>query len=213
MHRAADHLGADQDREVFRVRSGLQPEGAADVVGGDMQALVRHAQDRRHTVAQRAGALRAGVERIGLGRGIVARGGAARLHRGDHDALMHDADAGDVLRRRDQALDLGGVGFRIRGRAGPVDRDIAGRVRPELRRARLCGLAQADRRRMLGVVDLDQLGGVLGGRQRLANDRHDRFAHVHHAFARQGRAERHDELLGATADQAFQISSSTTARR
>src|SRR5215813_15414440 len=60
MHRTARELGADHDRYVVRIGAGLEPEGAADILSDDVQALLRPAHDAENVVAQRAGALRAG---------------------------------------------------------------------------------------------------------------------------------------------------------
>ena len=45
-------FGADHQREVFRIRAGLQAEGAADIVGQDAQPLLRQLHDRDEIVAQ-----------------------------------------------------------------------------------------------------------------------------------------------------------------
>ncbi len=145
VHGAADLARRHQDGGVFRIGAGLEPERAADVLGGDAQALLGNAEDRRHSVAQRACALRAAAQIVALVRRIVARGGAARLHRMHHDALMDQGDLGDVLRRRHDALDLLGVGLGVGRHSQPVHRDVARRLRPDLRRTVAHRLAQVDR--------------------------------------------------------------------
>ena len=143
VNRPAEFLGADQNRDVFRIRSGLEPECAADVFGDDVHALRRQFHDADDVLAHRAGALRAGARRVGIGRRIVARGGAARLHRIGQHALINERHFGDVLRRGKSCVDRLGVGVGIGIRARPIDRDIAGRLRPQLRRA----VAEAPRAR------------------------------------------------------------------
>ena len=51
MNRAAEFLGRDQLRDVFRIGAGLQAEGAADVVGQHPQALLRQVHDGDQDVA------------------------------------------------------------------------------------------------------------------------------------------------------------------
>ncbi len=97
MHGPADLARGDQDREVFGVRSGLQSECTAHILGDDTQLRVGNAEDRREPVAQGAGALRAAAQEIAVVRRIVGGGGAARLHGMDHDALVHHRHTGDVL--------------------------------------------------------------------------------------------------------------------
>ena len=46
--RPAGLLGADEEREIFGIGRGLQPEGAADIFGDDAQLLLRPAHDGQH---------------------------------------------------------------------------------------------------------------------------------------------------------------------
>ena len=101
----------------------------------------------------------------------------------------------------DDALDLGGVGVRIGMRAGPVEREIAGRFRPQLRRAGRLRRGDGDHRIERLVVDLDQVGGVLRRERGLRDHHRDRLADIHHALARQRVPVRHHELAAAAARQ------------
>ena len=202
MHRPADLARRDQDREVFRIGAGLQSEGAADILGDHPQALVGNAQDGGKSVAQRARTLRAAAQQIALVGRIVARGCAARLHRLHQDPLLDQSDPRHVPGGRDEAIDLLGIGLGVGRQSRPVDRDIARRFRPDLRRALANGLAQVDHRRTLLVVDGDELGAVLRGRQRLGDHDRDRLAHMAHGRAGEGGAMRNDELLAAPANAA-----------
>ncbi len=114
---------------------------------------------------------------------------------------MHEGNARHVLGGCDDAIDLFRIGVGIRRQSGPVHRDVAGSLRPDLRRALAHGLAQVDRRRALLVVDGDELGGVLRGGQRLGNHHGDRLAHVPHGLAGERRTVRNDELLAAPAGE------------
>jgi hypothetical protein len=90
---------------------------------------------------------------------------------------------------------LVGVG----GQASPVDRDVARRFRPHLRRARFHGVAQIEHRIDRSVIHLDRLGAVLRRREGLADHHGDRLAGVAHPVARQRRPDRHDQLGAAAA--------------
>ena len=127
VHRAADFARSHQQRDIFRIDRRLHAETAADVVGDDAQLFVRHAHDGGRLAAQRIGALRAGAQRVALARRVVLAGGAARLERGDHHALVDDAHARHVRRALDDLVDLALVLF-ARHRARPIDAEIAGRI-------------------------------------------------------------------------------------
>jgi hypothetical protein len=117
------------------------------------------------------------------------------------EPLLYHADTLDVLRRSDDLLDLGRIRIRVGMRAGPVERDIAGRFRPQLRRAgRLRRLDGDDRIERL-VVDLDEIGGVLRGERGLGDHHRHRLADIHHALARQRMPVRHHELSAIAAGQ------------
>ena len=146
VHRPADLLRADQHRDVFRIGPGLEPERAADLLGGHADFRRRNAHHAGHRVAHGARALRADAQQIAVVRLVVARGAAARLHRGDVDALMHQRDPRDMRRGLHRRVDLGRHLVGIGREPGPVDRDVARRLRPHLRRAGLHRLAQIGHR-------------------------------------------------------------------
>jgi len=112
---------------------------------------------------------------------------------------MDDGNARHVRGGLDDAIDLARIGVGVRRQSGPVHRDVAGSLRPHLRRALADGLAQVDRRRAFLVVDGDELGGVLRGDQRLGNHHGDRLAYMPHGLAGERRTLRNDELLPAPA--------------
>ncbi len=201
VHGTAELARSRQDGEVFRIGPGLEAEGAADILGGDPQARVGHAQDRRQGVAHGAGALRAAAQQITLAARIIARSSPARLHGMDHDALVHERDPGDVRGRSDDALDLAGVGLGIRCRARPVHRDVARSVRPDLRRLLAQRLAQIDDRVAFVVLDGDELGGVLRRRQCFRNHDRDRLPDMTRGLVRECRPERNDQLRPAASGE------------
>ena len=198
VHRPAELLGGHQHRDVFGIDRGLHAEGAAHVLGDHPQFLVRHAHDRGRLAAQGVGALRAGVQRIAIACRVVVAGGAARLHRRHHQALMGDGHARDMRRLVDDVVDRALV-LRVLGPSRPVDDEIARRLRMKLR-VRLHGGVEIDHRRQLLVFHLHLLGGVqrLGGGFR--HHHGDRIADMHRPSRRERRAERHHHLGAAAAD-------------
>ena len=135
---------------------------------------------------------------ITIARRVVARGRAARLHGDVRQPLLRDLDARDVLGRGDDAFDLGGVRIGIGMGAGPVEGEIAGRLRPQLRCAGCLRRVHGDDRIQRLVVDLDQVGGVLRREFGLGDHHRDRLADIHRAFACERMPVRHHQL-GAVA--------------
>ena len=199
MHRLLQHARRVQHRDIFGIAPALHAEGAAEIVGEDAQLLRLDAHGAGDLAAHGGDALRAAAKRELLGAGVVARGRRARLERGDHQALIDQFDAhhmggileGAIERRLFLALGIGG--------RAPVETDIAGRFRPELRRA------GRDRRTHVGhgverlVIDRDFFAGVLrlGGAGR---DYHrHRLTDMQHALIRQRRPKRRDRYFPAAA--------------
>ena len=90
-----------------------------------------------------------------------------------------------------------GVGHRT----GPVERDVAGRLGPKLRRIGLERRTQIRDRVQFLIADRDQLGRILRRREALGDHQRDRLAAMHHAVARKRRTERHDELAAVAAGE------------
>ena len=163
VHGAARHLRRHQQHRQFRIGPGLEPEGAADVLGDDAQLLALEAHDRQHAVAQHAGALRAGAQRICVGLRIVAAGAAARLHGGDEDALVVMGQPRHVGGRLDDGVGLARIGVGILRESRPIERGVAARLRPQVGRAGRHRGARIDDGRLLLVLDHDLLGRILCG--------------------------------------------------
>src|SRR6185503_4816484 len=124
----AGELGGDEQRRIFRVARGLEPERAADILGDDAQLFLRPTHHGNDLVALRSRTLRAGAQGVAVGRRIMARGCAAGLHRGNDETLVDSRDACHVRGARKYLLDLARVAAVILHRTGPVDRDIAWRL-------------------------------------------------------------------------------------
>ena len=198
MHRPPDLARAHQHRDVLRIDRRLHAEGAADILRDHPQFVVRHAHDGGCLAAQGVGALRAGVQRVAAALLVMDAGGAARFHRGHHQALVGDADARDMRRLGDDAGNLAFV-LLVGRRARPVDAEIARRVRKKLHLAGHGGF-QVDHRRQFLVVDRDLLGSVLRRGARFRHHHGHRIADVHDYVARERGAERHHHLGAAASD-------------
>jgi hypothetical protein len=151
--------------------------------------------------SRRMRALRADAQRIFVARRIIACGGAARLHRGDRDALIGHRNAGDEFGGLEHRIDLARIGLGIGGKPGPVDGQVARRLRPDLRRAgdeRGAGVGYP-RQRL--VVDGDELGGVLRRGGALADDHRHRLTDMHDPRRGECRPVRRDQRLAAAAGE------------
>ena len=112
--------------------------------------------------------------------------GGARLDGVGDDAVVDQVDRDDVGRPGEL-----GVGGR-RVAQVPVEADVAGGLVPHQGRAVGDGVVQVRDGRQRVVVDLDELGRVLGLRLGLGDDHDDRIADVPHLALRQGRVRRLD---------------------
>ncbi len=84
---------------------------------------------------------------------------------------------------------VGTVGI---SRRGPVEGEIAGRFRPDLRARD--GLVGVDYRRQRLIIDDDLIGGVLRRRRGRCNHQGHRLADMHDAVRGERGAERRDRL-------------------
>ena len=116
---------------------------------------------------------------------------AARLHRGDNQALIDDGDARDMRGLGESVAHRFLARGRIGGRAGPVDGDIAGHVVMHLRRAGFHRVAHIGDRRQRVILDIDQLRAVERREFALRDHGNDRLADMRHALARERRPVRH----------------------
>ena len=157
LDRPAEPLGGEQADALLGVDEDLGAEAAADV-GRDHPELVlgRHADERRDHEARDVRVLARGVEREGVGGAIVLADRGARLDRVRHQAVVDQLDRGDV----------GGAGDRLVDRRRIAELPLVDRVPRDLvvdlRLALIAGVRGRHAGRQDLVVDLDQLGGILG---------------------------------------------------
>ncbi len=198
VHGTSELLRGDEQRRIFRISRRLQPECAADIAGKDAKLAGRHAEDSAHLRLQGVRALRRRVEREAAA--FEHRRRAARLERGARDPLVERADANRVGSFRDDLIHFAPV-LADRRRAGPVDREISRRFRPELRGACRQSHACLDDGRQRLVVDRHEIGCVTCRRERLGDDEGDRFADVHDPVASERRPVRYDQRSAVAAGE------------
>ena len=104
-----------------------------------------------------------------------------------------------MFRGSEDALDLRRIGGGIGGGTRPVDGEIARRVRPNLRRARLERVAGVGHRLERLILDIDEFAGILRGKGALGDHHRHRLADMHDAVAGERRTVRQDELGAAAA--------------
>jgi len=137
------------------------------------------------------GALRGDLQHVAVGFGFVDGDAGARLHWRHDDALIDEPHTCDVGRAGEDAVELGAVlGFpAIRV---PVDRDIARRLGPNLRRPGRGGADDVGDGVTRGVIDLDQLGRIASLSLAPGDDERDGIANMAHAVAgERGPVRRH----------------------
>ncbi len=86
---------------------------------------------------------------------------------------------------------------RVGGQSGPIDRNIARGLRPDLRGVLAHGVPNVDHRRALLIFDRGQLGCVLRRIERLGDDDRDGLADMANRVASERRAMRDHELRAA----------------
>ena len=190
-HWAAQHLRREQHCRVLWIAGGTHSERAADVARHHAQLVDRHTHPAGNVLAHREGALRGDLQHVAVGFGFVDGDAAARLHRRHDDALIDEPHSCDVGRAGEDAVDLGAVlGFpAIRV---PVDRDIARRLGPNLRRLERGGAGDVGDGFARGVIDLYQLGRIACLRLAPGDDERDWVANMAHAVTgERGPVRRH----------------------
>ena len=181
---------------VLGVDEGLHAETAADVVAQHPDLGRLQAEDvLAQTIANIVRALAAGPERQASVLGVDPGGRGARLHGGDHDAVVDQLDLDFVAGGGEGRLDGGAIA------QFPVEHQVVLDMRPDSWRAGLRRAHGVDDGRQRLVIDLDQLGGVARLIQCLGDDGGDRVAHIAGNIRRQRRARRISARAAVTVDQ------------
>ncbi len=174
---------------IFRIDHRLHAEAAADIRRQHPDLLPGHAHEAGYRVDPQMAALGAGMQGQGVAAGIVLGDAGARLHGIGDQAVVDQLQRGHMRR----------PGQRLLGRRPlaelPVEGQVGRHVVVDQGLARLLGLLGVRRDRQAVVIDLDQLGGVLGGAQALGHDEGDMVADMADPVGAQHHPER--QLRGA----------------
>ncbi len=189
-HRPPDLFRGNEQRRVFGVAGGAHAKAAADIAAHDAHPLGRHAEALRDVLAQHEGALRGAGENVAIAGAVVAGQRAARLHRRHDDALVDEPHPRNVRGAGKRLLDVMPVGA---GKARPVERDIARRLGPDLRRLRPDRGGDIGHRRAHVIIHQHPLGSIARGRVGFGHHQRHRVADMPHHIAGQRRARRHDK--------------------
>ena len=183
--RPAELLRGPQHEHVLGIEEQFHAEAAADISGHDADAVLGDLEDVvGEQVADKMRALRRAPQRVGILARIVFADGAARLHRIDDDPVVDELEADAMARRRHCPLDRGAVADL------PVEAEIARRLVPYLRLARIEGVRGVDDGGQRLVIDRDQLGRVARRGGALRHDHRDRVADMPHPVAGDRRMRR-----------------------
>src|SRR5262245_827717 len=126
---------------VFRIAPAFHAECAADVLGEKAQFFRLDVHSAGNLPAYARNTLRADAQRKLIGRGVVTCRGRTCLKRSDHQTLIDELDSHNMCGLVEGTLKCGLLfAFRI-GWRRPVEANIAGRLRPELRGVLLYRLA------------------------------------------------------------------------
>ncbi len=174
-HRVAEH-------RVFVGDARFHPEAAAQIADHDAEGVGLDAEEVGESLARARRHLVLGIERPAAV--LMDRDRAARLERHRDDALVIERHARDMRRARERLID------RLRVAEACLGGDVAGRLWPELRRARRDRRGDVDHARQILVLDANQLGRILRLLARLGDDGGDRLADVEAFVLGERRAQR-----------------------
>ena len=132
LHRPVDLLGSPGDDHVLGVQIDLRAEAAADVRRDHAHLVLGQAEhEGRHQQALDVRILIRDVQRVAVVGAVVARYRRARLDRIGHQAVVHELELGDVVRRGERLVDRAFVADRP-DVAGVVRRHVVDRGAPGL---------------------------------------------------------------------------------
>ena len=144
-------------------------------------------------------ALAADGQRQVIALGVVFGDGGARLHEIGDDAWIDDRHFGD-------RMCLGEGGFRCLLVADRhVEQHVAGMIGPDLRRAGLDGVGEADHGRQRRPIDLDRLDRVARLVDGVGDNEGDGIADVANLILRKDRIGRARERIDFEVEQARQV--------
>ena len=187
----------DRNQRVFAVRKQFGAEAAADVGTDHPHLFQRHLQHHAaDDLAQAMAALAADRQRQVILLGVVFGDRGARLHEVGDDARIDDRDFGDRM-----GLCKDGIGCRLVADRH-VEQNVARVLGPDLRRALLHGVDEADNRRQRRPVDLDRLERVAGLVDGVGHHEGDGIADVADFIPGEDRVRRSGERIDFEIEQA-----------
>ena len=190
----------DRDQRVFAIGKQLCAEAAADVGADHPHLFHRHLQHHAaQDFAQAMAALAADRQRQVIALGVVFGDRGARFHEVGDDARIDDRYFGDRMR-----LGKGGLGCLLVADRH-VEQHIAGLVGPDLRRALLDGVDEADHRGQRRPFDVDRLDRVAGLVDGIGDHEGHGVADMAHLVLGEDRVWRAGEGIGFQVEQARQI--------
>ena len=185
LHRLAQFARGDRDQRVFAIGKQLGAEPAADIRADHPHLFDRDLQDvLAQDIAQPMAALAADRQRQMIAPGVVFADHGAGFHEVGDDARIDDRDFGDRMRFGECRLGRLLVADRH------VEQHIAGMVGPDLRRALLHRIGDADHGRQRRPVDLDRLDRIAGLIDGFRDHEGDGIADMAHHAVREDRIGR-----------------------
>ncbi len=171
LHGRVEQVGGEDDDHLFTTYERLQTEAAADVADLHPDLVLGDAGDAREREPRLVGVLARHPHVEPLVERLPAGDDTAALHRHRAVAVLHEG-LGDLVR---------GAGLQLLCLRAQRHRHLHGDVARPVRVHQVLGVGDREvpvedgRERV--VVDLDELGGVLGEVAALGDDQHDRVAH------------------------------------
>ena len=188
--RSAEPPRRPQHQHPFGVEKVLHAKAAADIGGGEPDALGRHVEHRAgKLLADRMDAL-AGQQQVERpGRLVPAPDRGARLDRRRHDPVVDELDLDD----------MGGLGERganpFAVAALEPEAEIAGRLLPDGGRPRQQSRRRIDHGGERPIIDRDPLGRVTRRLAAFGDDQRHRIADMAHPPAGERKTWRHDQRI------------------
>ena len=169
LHRRTDLRRREHQAHLLALHHDLLAEPAAGVAHDDADAVLGHPEQAGAEEAHLVRRLRRRVDRELAGRARPVDDQAAPFHRHRRVRLLVDRLAHDVGGRREHVVECGG------GQAGDLADDVRA-VALVHERVGVLGRRVVDDRRQRLVVDVDELGRVLGEIAALGDHERDRVA-------------------------------------
>ena len=199
LHRLAQLARGDRGQRVFAIGKQLGAEPAADIRADHPHLFDRDLQDvLAQDIAQPMAALAADRQRQMIAPGVIFANHRARFHEIGDDARIDDRYFGDRMGFGECRLG------RLLVAERNVEQHIAGMIGPDLRRALLHRVGDADHRGQRRPLDLDRLDRIAGLIDGFGDHECDGIADMAHHAMREDRIGRRLERIDFQIEQARQ---------